>query len=705
MKMSVNSKQYDQLVTKLNHLIVSLSLDEKSTQELGTDINDTIKKYELKANAIKETTCELKSVVQEFDDKMSQMTSILDAVSPLLDKYESLIKLDKLLSELSTIKKIHKSLEMNVINCKTNKDFETKVTLITQSFNQMVDSYKDFEDNHKNDVMKNYLYDIIIYWKPIILTKLRQRFADTFESIDWPLINTNKLQNRSKSQSSEAINTFLLYFNSLLIFDIQCKRLSPQITTESEIVLPIDVMVTPLKKRFQYHFMETKSKLNRPEKPEWYLSQTLVWIRQNNNFLCETIDPLLLDMKSATDLVPAKFQLISGLLECVTTKLKSDLPSLVYDDKLFTHTVDEVLIFNRELLEIESNIIQVFPNCNLMNVFSSEPFFTRILSLERKKSTEFVELILDSKSAWNEICGPEGNDELKICECGDNFVLMLQSVTNRCSFFTNESLKYAFIKLQLEMLDDFRLRLIQLLHTSDKSWPLSQRYFAIINTINYLIFVLNEWKILPFYVQISEIYSPNETVFDQIIGLLQHVLNESIQQIKDLFLDQLKTGLQTYASIKWFCLKLFDNSLSSSASQLLHFISTNLVSLQKSLSISLFDKISQEMAQQLSRILVEDLVLENSFNDFGAKQLDYDITVGFLSLFRLYLSRPNAEFGPLIDAVKLVNIEKGTYLLLKEILSDRNKTNEAKMALKEMSVTMISTQMALNIIQNKIFDK
>ncbi|CAG2106999.1 unnamed protein product [Medioppia subpectinata] len=473
----------------------------------------------------------------------------------------------------------------------------------------------------------------------------------------------------------------------------------------NNLLLPIDVMLTPIKKRFNYHFMETKSKLNRLEKPEWYLSQTLVWIRQNEGFLSEVIDPLLKDHSYEHQLIPSKFQLISGLLKCLTIKLKHDLPSLVFDDKLFTHTVDEVLVFSRELLDIEPNIFEIYANCNLMNVFSCEPFFTRIITLEKKKSAEFMEFIVESKSAWNEMCGPEGMDELMICECGDNFVLMLQSITNRCSLFTSESLKYSFVKLQLEILDDFRLRLIQLIHTSDQSWPYSQQYFAIINTFNYLIVVLNEWKILPFFVQISETYSPNETVFDPIIGLFQHVLNEFISQIKNSFISEFRSQLQTYQSIKWFCLKSMDNCLSSSASQVLHFVSANLVSLQKSLSNSLFDIILHEMADQINAILLEDVVQKNTFNEFGAKQMDYDISVGFLSLFRLYISRPKPHFASLTEALKLLNLERGTYLLLKDILSHSDNNTDSKVALKEMHISTLSPHLALNILNKRIYEK
>jgi hypothetical protein len=75
-----------------------------------------------------------------------------------------------------------------------------------------------------------------------------------------------------------------------------------------------------------------------------------------------------------------------GLMECVSVKLKSDLPLIIYDDKLFSHTIDEVFIFNKELDDIEPNILELFPDCNLMNTFSTEPLFSKILSLEKKSN-------------------------------------------------------------------------------------------------------------------------------------------------------------------------------------------------------------------------------------------------------------------------------------------------------------------------------
>lgn len=73
---------------------------------------------------------------------------------------------------------------------------------------------------------------------------------------------------------------------------------------------------------------------------------------------------------------------------------------------------------------------------------------------------------------------------------------------DRSLHFTEKSIRMQFARLMIEIEDDLRLRLSQLLHVSDeennmKCWPFCPKYFAIVNTINYLIVVFEEWSLFP----------------------------------------------------------------------------------------------------------------------------------------------------------------------------------------------------------------
>lgn len=107
--------------------------------------------------------------------------------------------------------------------------------------------------------------------------------------------------------------------------------------------------------------------------------------------------------------------------------------------------------------------------------------------------------MLSSDTAWLPLETPE-LDELHITECGESFLALLLTITERYSSLPQPGHRLQFLELQLELLDDFRVRLLQLLHEEPPD-PLNSRLPAILNTISYLASVLQEWgdlTVLPF---------------------------------------------------------------------------------------------------------------------------------------------------------------------------------------------------------------
>lgn len=56
--------------------------------------------------------------------------------------------------------------------------------------------------------------------------------------------------------------------------------------------LPITFMVRPLRKRFIYHFYGARQ-TNRIDKPEWYFTQILSWIRDHYKFAVQYVQPVV----------------------------------------------------------------------------------------------------------------------------------------------------------------------------------------------------------------------------------------------------------------------------------------------------------------------------------------------------------------------------------------------------------------------------
>jgi len=101
-----------------------------------------------------------------------------------------------------------------------------------------------------------------------------------------------------------------------------------------------------------------------------------------------------------------------------------------------------------------------------------------------------MDAMLSSDTAWLPLGTPE-LDELRVTECGESFLTLLLTITERYSSLPQPGHRLQFLELQLELLDEFRVRLLQLLH--ETSEPLNPQLVAILNTMSYLALVLQEW--------------------------------------------------------------------------------------------------------------------------------------------------------------------------------------------------------------------
>lgn len=59
----------------------------------------------------------------------------------------------------------------------------------------------------------------------------------------------------------------------------------------SHISIPIALLIVPFRKRFFFHFTG-KKQTNKPDKPEWFLSRVLSWIRDYRSFVLDWLGPV-----------------------------------------------------------------------------------------------------------------------------------------------------------------------------------------------------------------------------------------------------------------------------------------------------------------------------------------------------------------------------------------------------------------------------
>lgn len=99
-----------------------------------------------------------------------------------------------------------------------------------------------------------------------------------------------------------------------------------------------------------------------------------------------------------------------------------------------------------------------------------------------------MDAILTADSAWIFI-DPNNLEDLKIPKCADQFIRLLDAIRERYCNLPQPGHQLQFLNLQLELIENFRRRLVQLHNSSTDilSTPMA------LNTINYLSSVLREW--------------------------------------------------------------------------------------------------------------------------------------------------------------------------------------------------------------------
>ncbi|KAI8506662.1 RAD50-interacting protein 1 [Branchiostoma belcheri] len=330
-------------------------------------------------------------------------------------------------------------------------------------------------------------------------------------------------------------------------------------------LLPLQLLLKPLRKRFKFHFTGSKQ-TNALDKPEWYLTQILGWIRDHTDFLDHHIQPLL--NRAGYPHVEAKLEFTRGLLMLVADKLAQDMDSLLYDEHLFSHTVDEVLLFDREL---RGSYSYPASQPGVLHVLTVQDTFHRWITVERKFAVEKMDLLFSSETAWTSQYGDiEDVDDMKTGECAEGFMTLMLALTDRYKPLPSAANKLEFLDLQLELLDDFRIRLTQVMK-SEAQDPLGSTFLSILNAVNYVISVLREWSETVFFLQLqysraeqyrvrasSDLPLPQDpdlsslqgAVFDELITLFQLLRTDMLSVVSNLVFTEMKARSKDYKDEK-----------------------------------------------------------------------------------------------------------------------------------------------------------
>ncbi|XP_064417524.1 RAD50-interacting protein 1 isoform X2 [Latimeria chalumnae] len=517
----------------------------------------------------------------------------------------------------------------------------------------------------------SFIRSTVKFWHKILKNKLTSDYEEVLKQLHWPFIGPPQSQAPALSPSAnppELYNNLELLFTQLLKLQTSDELITQQkqlpekysLPPSPPICLPIQIMLVPLQKRFKYHFSGNRQ-TNVINKPEWYLTQVLMWIGNHTKFLDERIQPVLDKVRPSLD---ARLEFSRGLVILVLEKLAADIPRLLYDDNLFCHLVDEILLFEKELHGVHGYPSNQ-PSC--MYILSEETYFQRWLTVERKFALEKMDSMLSSEAAWtSQYKNISDVDEMKAPDCAETFMTLLLVITDRYKALPTASRKLQFLDLQKDLVDDFRIRLTQVMKEETRT-PLSFRYCAILNAVNYIAAVLADWADNVFFLQLQQaaleacmessslsklqlgkLASMETLVFDSMINLLERLRQDMLTRQVDHVFREVKEKGKLYKKERWLSLPAQSDqavmSLSSTACPMLLTLRDWLLQLEQQLCHSLFKSFWQMLAEKLDLFIYQDIILANHFNEGGSAQLQFDMTRNLFPLFSHYCKRPENYF-------------------------------------------------------------
>ncbi|XP_058273582.1 RAD50-interacting protein 1 [Hemibagrus wyckioides] len=560
--------------------------------------------------------------------------------------------------------------------------------------------------------LQAFLRETLHFWHKILKDKLSSDFEEVLTQLHWPIVSP-PTQSLTPLANAQELNSQL----ELLVSQLISLQTSDDLISEKKEVptcpglpqtpplsLPVQIMLQPLSKRFRYHFTGNRQ-TNSLSKPEWYLTQVLMWMGHNSSFMEEKIQPIF-DRAAAK--VNAKVELCRGLLTLALEKLAHDAPRLLYDDALFCHLVDEVLQFEKELRSTHAYPSK-YPGA--LHILLEENVFQKWLSVERKMALEKVDAMLSAEGAWSsQYKDISDMDELKAPDCAETFMTLLLVITDRYRSLPCPRAQLSFLALQRELVDDFRIRLTQVMKEESRQ-PLGGRYCAILNAANYISTVLSDWGDNVFFLQLQQVAvsvgdevlgplgatesgrlaSLEGSLFEELLALLERLRGDMLGRLLDAVMRDVKGKAQPYCRDRWISLpSLCDQtimSLSSSACPMLLCLRDHLLQLQQLLCLPLFQMFWQGLAERLDLFLYQDVILYNHFNEGGAAQLQFDMTRNLFPLFGHYCKRPENFFKHVKEACIILNLKVGPALLLCDVLKQEEEPGDGEASLRPQQPT------------------
>ncbi|XP_053665015.1 RINT1-like protein [Anopheles marshallii] len=645
--------------------------------------------------------------LKELDEKETSLDAFEENISGRIEVYHQLMKEvgDKMqeirvlqtvrdyMALVKDIENISQELEASINGKDDSKPIALYVALTGP--NSILDRISGIEAPH----LKMYARNTAFHWHDVLTAKYSAEFESLLKVIKWPNLNQSLDQ---FNPSKDHVNKLVLLAEHLFLVklpgdqDLLNVRLTPCIICP-HYTTPIALFVKPFRMRFQFHFTGNKQ-TNRLDRPEWYLTQVLMWAKENHIFVGQHFQSPALRAGIANSSVRLEF--VRGLVQLAIEKLIADIEQIVQDEALFAHLIDEVLPFEQDLKTSLG-----YPNSypSVVSVLVQPLYFLKWMAIEKKFTTDKMDAMLNIEDPF-ELLDPANLDELKIPKCADQFIRLLDAIKERYCCLPQPSQQLQFLELQLELIDNFRCRLLQLYN--DGVNPTK-----ILNALNYLTSVLREWGENVHYLHLhAALYGPDvdeiSSVFDRTIEELNYCHQKLVEELVTWIVHEITSRSRPYRYDLWPSMNPHDAKetlmVSASASEMFQMTINHLHDMEQELSTNVFMIVVRMIATELDQWVISSMVMNTKFSSGGAQQFHFDMTRNLFGLFSQYAKKTNLLFKRINDTCTLLTMPLGSAMLLREtLLSETIDEDGLTRALQEVGLIVFDKNMTLAVLDRR----
>ncbi|CAG5031600.1 unnamed protein product [Parnassius apollo] len=260
-----------------------------ANDEVPTKLSSTLKKAEHNSKQIQNLKIkseQLKLKVEDFLSRTKPLRTELDK------RFSAISKLEGVLLYLKSFEKIDE-LSSQMKQCTDDEQ-------LVQLYGELKVMCSQYSKGHQAAYLKEYTH----YWHNVLKDSLTKHYEDVLKLLKWPFTSSSENSLPPKELLTKFTNMTRYLFLIQEPEDLMSSAISDEFNIEPNPCLPVRILLRPLKKRFAFHFTGARQTA-RIDRPEWFLTQTLTWIRDHQTFVKNYVQPVAdkLEMKSVNAVV------------------------------------------------------------------------------------------------------------------------------------------------------------------------------------------------------------------------------------------------------------------------------------------------------------------------------------------------------------------------------------------------------------------